>query len=186
MKPIWKYIAVAAVLFISGCGGSGGSDPIADAWKSFEAKQYSQSFSQFQLIGLGNPEVNVGLGWNCIRLDTIDLANIYFQAIASDSLEDAYAGWSTALWIQGDYQACIDKANVTLQKSPLYSFQHDPNVTYQDLIWNQASGYFHLADYSNCINRIKLLDANFNANPNDANIDAILFNELEALSNQLQ
>ncbi len=186
MKLKLRYSSALILLITLGCGGSKNSDPIGDAWTLFEAGQYQQSYDQFQSITTGNPEVNVGLGWNAIRLNSIDQADTYFQAIAPDSLEDAYAGWAAVLWIKGDYQGCIDKVNTALRANPDYIFVHDLAVTREDLIWHQASSAFHLGYKTNCISYIQLLEPGFTANPNDVNIDIILSNELEALSNQWQ
>jgi len=181
-----KYIFMIAVSFmalsLSSCGSSTATEKpatIDDAWTSFESGDYAQALDDFKLLGTN--EAKVGIGWSALFLDSLNFAKQTFVSIAADQNIDANAGWALTLWAANDFTNCITKAAAVLSADANYKFQYYSQFTSTDLIWLQAASYFHLVNYSKCIEKIKLLDSSFSANPQDSDIEKILLDKLGAL-----
>ena len=186
MKPTTKFLIGTLSALMMGCGGGGQSDPVADGWAFFTSGQYGEAHTSFvTAVEAGNPEGYVGLGWVCIDLDSLPEAGRYFSLAAADNFTDGYAGWSAVLWANGNYADCITKADFVLQNDPSYSFDFRPTVNYKDMIWYQASGYLHLGNFSQCLERIQELDGSFTTDVNAVNAGDLLAAKLETLAGQL-
>ena len=167
-----------------GCG-SGIEEPpaapgLADAWRLFEQGRFVEARSAFSnLVSEHGAAAQEGLGWCELRMNNLANADDAFGE--SKERQDADAGWTFVKWALEEYSAAIAKADAVLTFSPRYSFAHDTSVNYRDLLLHQAFSYFHLADFTNCIAKIKLLDSSFDANPSDPGIETTLLTKLEQL-----
>ncbi len=182
MNKIIGVLLITALASI-GCGGhkSGGKTTVKSAWQSFGSGNYEESLNDFiELIPTQGSPAIVGAGWCCVRLGRLGEAQDYF-AIASPADADGWAGWTFVRWGLDDSQDAIAKANAALQINASYIFSRDSRVDFHDLVWIQAASFFQLRDNSNCLAKIKILDANFSADLNGSGIDQILLAKLQSL-----
>jgi len=183
-------LVVAPILFIVSCGdiSTEPENPIGDAWNLFMEGSYEASRYEFaSLTGTEGARAYVGLGWSYLRLGNIVAADTNFNMVSnisgSENSRLANSGWTFVKWGLEEYSVSIIKANFVLVEDSSFTFRYDISVSAEDLILIQAYSYFHLAEYVDCINRIRLLDSSFSANPTDQNIVEILLVKLEALKN---
>jgi hypothetical protein len=184
MKRIGFALFLALLPAALGCGkgieGPPAAPGLADAWLLFEQGRYVEARNAFSnLVAEHGAAAQEGLGWCELRMNNLSSADVAFGE--SRERQDADAGWAFVKWALEEYSAAIAKADAVLTFSPRYSFSHDTSVNYRDLILHQAFSYFHLADFTNCIEKIKLLDDSFDANPSDPGIETTLLAKLEQL-----
>jgi len=158
-----KFLVVLGCLSMMSCGGSSSGDTqIADAWALFVQGQYVQAHAAFTTaIRDHRAEALVGLGWTTIKMDSIPASNGYFARTVSDSLVHGYAGWAISSWIAGDYSGSAIRAQVVLNKLPLFVFQYDNGITQKTMWLVQGYDYYHLNNMTACLDRIQKLDTNF-------------------------
>jgi hypothetical protein len=59
-------------------------------------------------------------------------------------------------------------------------------VTYKDVLWHQASSYYHLGNLEACIAKIQQIDESWVApDLSDPNLETTLLDKLEELSGEL-
>jgi hypothetical protein len=157
-------------------------DPVtlSDAWKLFEQGKYGEARKAFaDLVPSDGAKAQEGLGWSYLRLENMPSADAAFNS--SGGRVDAVVGWTFVKWALEQYGDVITMADTVLNGDPNYSFLHDTTVDFKDLILHQADAHYHFADFTDCIEKIRQLDAGFNADPTDPDIEIILLTKLEAL-----
>lgn len=172
---------VVVMALVLGCGED---DPLADAWTKFRNEDYSGAHAAFSdLISSEGSGALVGLGWTTIRMDSMVASRGYFQRAAADSLVAGYAGWSLVSWVLEDYQVCVEKAEFVMRREGEdFVFQEDRSVTYKDVLWHQASSWYHQGNVAGCIAKIKQIEPSWTEpDLNDPNLETILLAKLEAL-----
>ena len=182
MKTIKSFLFITIAVALSACGGATDSDnppTVEDAWTVFEQGDYEQALKDFEK--LNSPEATEGAAWSALFLDSLNYAEGKFEENAGEQRIDSNAGWSLALWAIGNYSKSIERADIVLSAESSYSFVHYTSFNAEDLLWLQAVGYFHLVNYSKCIEKIKLLDSTFSASVSDPDIARILLEKLEEL-----
>jgi hypothetical protein len=105
----------------------------------------------------GAPAV-AGAAWCSIRLHNYAQADSFFTAASVTLNADGFAGWSFADWALSNPTDAISHANSALTADPDFTLSLDTRVTADHLIWIQASSYLQQANYTNCYNKIHLLD----------------------------
>ncbi len=154
---------------------------LEDAWQQFKAGNYRDARDQFEaLVGQYGAKAHVGIGWCSLRLDNLAKANEDFAKAPNET--SGNAGWTFVKWALEDYQGTIQKADFVLLRDSDYVFPHDSEVNYLDLILYQAYSYFHLGNYTMCIQKVQAIDPGFQADPLDPDIESVLLTELETLS----
>lgn len=184
MKKIF-WPLVLGLVWVGGCGED---DPLADAWKKFRDGNYAEAHAAFSdLVGSEGSGALVGLGWTTIRMDSMEAARGYFERSAVDSVVAGYAGWGLVLWVLEDYQGCVEKAEFVFRREgENFVFQEDRSVTYKDVLWHQASSWYHLGNLAGCVTKIKQIDPSWTEpDLNDPNLEQILLAKLEELFNIL-
>lgn len=184
MKKI-LFMLIGALAFSCGGGGGGGGegDTLEDGWAFFEQGRFSEARDVFQsLVSTEGAAANEGVGWCNLRLDNLTQADTDFSGAGNRT--DANAGWAFVKWANEEYSESISKASAVLTSNATYVFSHDNSVTSHDLVLHQAFSYFHLGDFTNCVSRIQVLDAAFNPNLGDPDIEEILLTKLELLAAQ--
>ncbi len=183
MKQIQIYIfkiASISVLYLMFAGCNNEIDPLDEAWDKFEKGNYEGAYLDFSTIG-ADPEAYTGLGWTALEMDSIDVADRFFQlaetASGTDTIVDIYSGWMVSAWVKGHYQKVVDYADIVLSHHPNYVFAHNTEITKSDVQLHQAFSYFHLGNYIKCNAVISLLNTNWvTTNERD-----VLLTELESL-----
>jgi hypothetical protein len=181
-KKIGWLVLSGLVVMGLGCGED---DPLAEAWKRFRDGDYAGAHAAFS--DLSGSEALVGLGWTTLRMDSIAAADGYFQQAAGDSLVAGYAGWGLVKWVLGQYPSCIQCGDFVLQRAgATFVFDEDRSVTYKDVLWHQASSYYHLGNLEACIAKIQQIDESWVApDLSDPDLETILLRKLEELFGEL-
>ena len=178
MKQMLKYLLSAIMLLIVSCGAD---DPLDSAWAKFEDGDYAGAYTEFNDL-TDDPEAYVGLGWTTLKMpgDSSAASDRFFgiaAAASSDTLADAYAGWTIVGWARGDHQASVDRARVVIRQKPSYTFAHDRRVTSGDIKLHEAYGLYHLGSYQASSDLAQELDPGFTGSTDPAT----LLDELESL-----
>ncbi len=182
MKMIKSLFLVLVAMALASCGNATDSDTgptIEEAWSQFEQGDYEKALETFEK--LNSAEATEGAGWSALFLDSLNFAEAKFKENAGEQRDDSNAGWSLALWTIGNYSKSVERADIVLANDPGYSFPHYSSFNADDLIWLQAASYYHLVNYSKCIEKIKMLDSSFSASVSDPDIARILLQKLEEL-----
>ena len=186
MKRI-TWITVLLFAFMIGCGGGGGGSKkltLTEANDLFTSGTYGDALEAYaDLIPTEGAPAIAGAAWCSIRLGNYVQADSFFTAAGSVTLNaDGYAGWSFANWSLNNVTDAIAHANSALAASPNFTLSLDTRVTKDNLIWIQASSYLQTGNYTECYNKLHLLDADF-AMPSGTSFEiaaALLF-ELQSL-----
>lgn len=161
-KITWMTAFITA--FIIGCGGGGGGKmTISKAGNLFGDGDYQDAQEAYvDLIPSQGAPAIAGAAWCSIRLHNYVQADSFFTAAGVTLNADGHAGWSFANWALNSPQDAIDEATAALTATPAFtSLSIDPQVTDDHLIWIQASSYLQLANYTECYNKIHLLDTGY-------------------------
>jgi len=184
-----KRLVVTFLIAISGWFAACGTDTsnltlLDEAWLAFERGSYDSAYVEFSvLIARNGTDAYEGLGWTSMRMnkDSLDAANRFFDLAVAGNTIDTRSGRAFVKYHKGDFQACVDNAEVALLADSNYIFVHDQTITSRYLYLYEAYSYFHLNDYATCITKIQKIDPDFTASVSDPEIDAILLAKLESL-----
>ena len=190
MNSKWALMTVVALVIGYGCGGDdgvvappgNGGTPVTlgESWAAFENGNYSGARDKFQsLIGSKGEEAHEGVGWCNLKLNDLRGADTSFDQ--APNRIDANAGAVFVNWALEEYGSVEQRVTFVLTRDTNWVFAHDLNVDVKDIYLHSAYSHLHLGNYSECLNRIKNLDANYQANLNDPNIGKILLDKLELL-----
>jgi len=187
MKCIKGIAIIIGMMIGMSCGGGDtGPTLLEEAWAKFVAQDYAGAHADFSaLINRNGADAYAGLGWTCMKMDSLTAADGYFSRAASlDSINViAFAGWSIVGWTNGNYALSITRADLVLRKAPAFVFQYDNHVVQNTMVLTQAYDYFHLGDYQSCIDKIHVIDSGYSApNISDPTIHTQLLTKLDALN----
>lgn len=158
-----RLMAAFLLAFIIGCGGGGGGNKvtITKADTLFGDGDYQDAQEAYvQLIASQGAPAIAGAAWCSIRLNNYAQADSFFTAAAVTLNADGLAGWSFASWALNDPQDAIDHAAAALAAT-FTTLSIDTRVTADHLIWIQASSYLQLGNYTECYNKIHLIDTGY-------------------------
>jgi hypothetical protein len=160
-----KTILMTALLlaFVIGCGGGGSKVTITKADGLFGDGDYQDAQEVYvDLIASQGAPAIAGAAWCSIRLNNYAQADSFFTAAGVALNADGLAGWSFARWALNDPQDALDHATAALAATPAFTaLSIDTRVTDDNLIWIQASSYLQLGNYTECYNKILLLDSGY-------------------------
>lgn len=160
-----RLMAAFLLAFIIGCGGGGGGSKvtITKADNLFGDGDYQDAQEAYvELIASQGAPAIAGAAWCSIRLNNYAQADSFFTAAAVTLNADGLAGWSFASWALNDPQDAIDHAAAALAATPAFTtLSIDTRVTDDNLIWIQASSYLQLGNYTECYNKIHVLDSGY-------------------------
>lgn len=166
------------------CGDDSTDTGLADAWQLFVNGQYAQAHSAFiNRLNEDGSEAYVGLGWTTLKMDSLDASDRYFQRASADSLVHGYAGWAITSWLRGNYAGCISQGSFVLRKEADFEFEFNVDVDFRVIILAQAYSYYHLGNFTACVERIQRLDGTY-AMPG-SNVAAQLLTKLDQLNLEL-
>lgn len=178
-------ILILLPVFCLACGGgsTGPNDPLEDAWILFERGDLEEARQKFQeQVPTVGAAAYTGLGWCYLRLLEMQDAESAFTS--AGSTPDALSGRCAARWALQEFDASLADANQVLAANAAYVFSHDQTVDFQDMIWHQAAAYFHLGDFTSCLDRIQAIDPAYLPDAGLPLEDALLA-KIEALADQL-
>ncbi|MBL7995785.1 hypothetical protein JNM05_10480 [bacterium] len=178
----WLMSAVVLAQILS-CDNA---NPLEAGWSKFGAGDYPGAYAEFSsLVSTEGSGAYVGLGWTVMKMDSLPQADVYFGLASGDSLLEGFAGWSILAWLQGQHVLCIDRAEYVFRNAGGYSayvFPYDPTITYQDLLLHEAFSYYHILNFSACINTIQRMDPSFSLALNNPQLQDILLAKLQSLT----
>lgn len=184
MKLILRITFAAFIALTWSCGDDTADTGLADAWQLFVNGQYVQAHSAFvNRLNEDGSEAYVGLGWTTLKMDSLDASDRYFQRASADSLVHGYAGWAITSWLRGNYTGCISQGDFVLRHEADFEFEFNVDVNFQVIILAQAYSYFHLGNFTACVERIRQIDGSY-AMPS-SNVAAQLLTKLDQLNLQL-
>jgi tetratricopeptide (TPR) repeat protein len=173
MKTL-KYIMILSLiaLLFSSCGDDGSSSGLSDeeklalAWTNFTDALYQDAIDLFnQLIDdeAFLAEAYSGLGWSYSRNGQLNngLTNFNLGLDNSPSPEieaDIYAGSAFTQEALGDYTEAL---NNSAEVSSNWQFDHDTQLSYDDVVLLRAICYYALADFANSLLQVQILDPDF-------------------------
>ena len=155
-------LSLIALALMSGCGGGGKKVSITKANAKFTNGDYSTALENYiDLIPSQGVPAVVGAGWCSLRLNNSSQADSFFTTIAGSITPEGNAGWSFALWALNNPTTALAKANAVLAADANFSFSLDPRIDKDDIVWIQAACYLQMADYTNCLAKIKVLEPSY-------------------------
>lgn len=183
-KIVWL---IAAIMLVQ-IGSCGNTNPLEAGWSKFGAGDYPGAYAEFSsLVSTEGSGAYVGLGWTAMKMDSLAASDTYFGLASGDSLLEGFAGWSILAWLQGQHVLCIDRAEYVFRNAGGYSayvFPYDPTITYQDLLLHEAFSYYHVLNFSECINTIQKMDPSFSVALNNPQLQNILLAKLQSLTQE--
>lgn len=153
-----------------------------EGWGSFESGDYQDALDKFDAAIAENPtyfKAYEGRGWARLRLENVDGAEQDFQ-FAQQNTErlDAFAGDAFIKLANSEFETAIEDAEWVLQKKSKYVFKHDEDVDHRDMKLVAAFSFFHLSNYTKCMEYVVQLNPNFDENATTSE----LLQELERLN----
>ena len=141
-------------------------------WELWIQGEYAEALEQFReglAIDPTYADTWNGLGWTYIELSIPDTSEINFTqaTILGDTTEvgtEVLAGRAFARLALGEFTTAVTDAKDALGLTPLWIFQRDISLTYEDLMLTVATGFYGLAEFDSSLVWVKKLDPTFNAN----------------------
>jgi tetratricopeptide (TPR) repeat protein len=197
------FFCISSVLtlgiFLSCGGGGGGGGPevtaeqlTSEGWARFEAGDFQGAMSKFEgaiAIDSNYGEAYNGLGWSCVKIDSLEAAvNAFGQAISKGvSTADPRAGKAVVYrdLEPVDFQASIDWADSALARDSDYVFSHDTTMTWKDLRLILAQSYYGLHEYEEALEQVDILDPENTLNSGSDTFVEDLLAELQRLGEEI-
>ncbi len=191
MRNIAIILSVIIILLGSVCSES--SSPKAsddeilnDGWENFENGDFEEALELFlELVDreASLAEAYCGMGWCLANQGFLDSAlqnftNALIENPDQDLINDIYAGQGFSYEASAMYQNCL---LVTGLVDSDWSFEHDQNLSYSDLILLRAICHYGLADFANSLIEVQILDPDFTADISTPEGRAALAAKIEEL-----
>jgi len=197
MKTI-KYLLMMSlfVAVISGCGDDGSSSGLSDeeklalAWQYFGEGSYQDAIDGFnELIDdeVFLAESYSGLGWSYSRDGQLNNAWSSFNTgltntPSEDIEEDIYAGSSFTLEAQELYNDALTNSG---QVGNSWQFDHDAELSYDDIVLLRAICYYALTDFPNSLLEVQILAPDFDCDVQTEEGRAALAAKIEELRGEV-
>ena len=154
-------------------------------WAEFAAANYDDDAARFDSSLARDSEyldAHNGRGWTDLRRDDLTNALIHFATAHADSaFLDPFAGSAFAHLAINEYSQAANDAAHILVLEPDYVFIRDTTVTYYDVALVAAQAHFRLAEYTDALAYVLLLNPDFSLEPDDPQFVALLLLEIERL-----
>jgi tetratricopeptide (TPR) repeat protein len=163
-------VTVAFVAIAAGCGSDGGpkitaAGLTADGWKLFESGEVSEALATFEdalAITSTYGEAYNGIGWCCIRLDSLERGAQSFGAAMANGVTSADPPAGMAIIYRDfepvDFELAVHFADSALSLDPNYSFDHDPRLDWRDLRLILAQCLLGLKRYQEAKDQVDILN----------------------------
>lgn len=173
MKTL-KYILTFSLIFIlfSGCSDNGNGSGLSDeeildlAWENFGLGNYQEAIDGF--FELIDKEVYIaeaysGLGWSYSRFGQLlnsaaNFGNGFLNEPTADILDDLYAGLS---FVKEALEEYSDALTNSAEVNNGWQFDHDTELSFDDLVLLRAICYYALADFANSLLEVQILVPDF-------------------------
>lgn len=160
---------------------------LSAGWGQFESNDYAGALSAFLVASSSySASAYVGAGWASLRLGQYQDALSYLsradiEYLSADEINDRSAGLVFLLWgADRDTEALLQASQLN-SRSPNYVFQHDETVDFKDIAYVEASIHWGQQNWTNCLNKIRIIDPSYTTSVSDPNIASILLAKLETL-----
>jgi len=135
---------------------------VRHGWEFFQAEAYDSARARFQeaLQRRGEyPPAYIGLGWIALRMDSLDVAQFWFDSglFRDDNLIDGHAGRAVVFFIQRNYSGSLQDVDAVLQADSNYIFQGDTSFTAADLHLLAAQDDYALGQYDAALDHCTVL-----------------------------
>jgi len=188
------YFLVLSIIFvmIMGCSDDGGSSGLSDeeilalGWENFGLGNYTDAIDNFNELIENEaylPEAYSGLGWSYSRFGQLQNSVTNFNngldnEPTDDVGNDIHAGLSFVQEALGNY---TDALTSTDEVGTAWQFEHDSQLSFNDIILLRAICYYALADFSNSLIEVQILDPEFEADVGTEEGRAALAAKIEEL-----
>lgn len=164
------FLLAALLAILSGCGDDGGPRTTArsltaDGWDLFEAGEMEEALAKFEAaleISEFYGEAYNGVGWCCVRLDSLDRGLDAFHAAAASGVTNADPLAGLAIIYRDrepvDFQMAADFADSALTLEADYGFDHDPTLDWHDLRLILAQSLIGLGRYEDAKIQVDILN----------------------------
>jgi tetratricopeptide (TPR) repeat protein len=180
--------------FLASCGNNGGGPEItaaeltADGWGKFESGQFEEALHRFGQAIEKDPdygEAYNGVGWCCVRLDSLRSGlDAFNQAMAKGVISgDPRAGLAVICRDLDpvDFQMAISWAESALATDSDYVFSHDTLLNWRDLRLIIAQSCYGLGLYDDAHAQVDILDPDNALDPASSTYIEELLAEIQRL-----
>jgi len=191
VKKIIIALVLSAVILVGCSNGTGSEDKSAadltnEGWQSYSVHDYQAALSKFaEAIDKDGSYADAynGAGWANAKSDNLSAAITSFSdgVARSALLMDLRAGIAFVYNAQKNYALSNQFANQVFQTSPTWVFTHDRSISIADLRLLAAENYFALANYSESLHQVQLIEPSFGAEIATLAGQRILAQEIERL-----
>jgi tetratricopeptide (TPR) repeat protein len=156
---------------LSGCGDGGGGPRTtarsltADGWDLFEAGEAVEALARFEEaveISQAHGEAYNGIGWCCVRLDSLVRGIDSFETALANGVTNADPLSGLAIIYRDlepvSFQSAADFADSALALDPDYAFDHDPTFDWHDLRLILAQSLIGLNRYEDAKAEVDILN----------------------------
>lgn len=202
MNSIKRYILpVAALVVLSlalGCGDNGGGPELTaeqlteQGWDKFEDNQFEEAVSEFDQALGKDPEYGEaynGVGWCCVKIDSLEAAIDAFGQAISNGVISADPRAGKAIVYRDlepvDFQMAIDWADSGLAIDSDYAFTHDDTFDYKDLRLILAQSYYGLSQYDEALAQVDILNPTNTLDPESDTYIEDLLAEIQRLGDEI-
>lgn len=188
---------VLTVLVASGCQDDAFSprhtaaDFVEDGWASFESGDLAEAHTAFAKAVAEDPGVSdahCGLGWCCLRLDSLEAAIAHFDEARSngDASADPCVGLALACRDiePARFHDAIEWAARALTIAPHYAFDHEPDLDWKDIRLILAQSHYALADYEAAKVQVDVLNPGNSLDPTSDTFVEDLLAQIQRLGEQ--
>jgi tetratricopeptide (TPR) repeat protein len=195
VKPVLALVMLPLAL---GCGDNGGEPDLTaeqltnQGWVKFEDCQFDEALQKFDRALDKEPEygdAHNGVGWCCVKLDSLDAAiDAFGQAISSGvASADPRAGKAVVYrdLEPVNFQLAIDWADSALVIDADYVFSHDEALDWKDLRLILAQSYYGLNQYDEAKAQVDILNPSNTLDPASDTFVEDLLAELQRLGEEI-
>lgn len=197
------FLLLAAAVLCAGCGGSdGGTKPDPEAprytsegWSHFDSGNYEDALQSFRRALESDSlysEAWCGSGWAGLRVGEREQARADLEKCMTldNDCWEAEVGLAVVLSSLGEKESCVAACLEILEAlGDDFEFEHDPEVTSEDLRVLLAESYLQLLELDLALEQVRLLDPSVDLDPSDPEtwgesptFDAALFAKIEELA----
>ena len=197
MRRCLPVLMVFSVILFAACGDEDGpTEPqvttyLSEGWDKFAEESYTEALGKFQAAvnedgGLGDGWN--GIGWTCLRLDSLDAAMEAFdRAVAKGYIgAGAHAGRCLIFNLRDEFRQSVFAGMRAIEIDPAFELEGDRTIDIRDVRLAMAQSYFALSEYEEARSQMVIIDPKYEAlNPNSATFLQDLIGSLEELTETL-
>ena len=202
LKRSWLAIALALALLLGlGCGDDDDdgnneeTDPVAltlQGWAEFEALNWDGARTLFEAAirtGSKSTESYSGAGWTYFMLggNNATARTRWLEGLngKTGGVNDIHFGLGSLDMLEEDYVSAIEHFETVLDRSPTYTFIHQPGINKDDLYLALADCYYKEADFENSLANVKMINSSFDADVSTVEGVTALGQEIDRLTTRI-